>query len=163
MANDQHRSDRTLLIPTALLILFGIAIWGLVFASSHDSVAPALDAPSEDQLNGVEAAEAAINLVRDAVPGEDGLLGGRPDRISVRHDGRGISAYWTVFIQGQVRHRPNTVEEFTIQEGEVVIEVSAFTGYLSGNFSTGVGVLRNLRISDEGFVPIPVSSVWLVD
>jgi hypothetical protein len=109
------------------------------------------------------AARAAIRLAREVVEGEHGLLAGPPERVSVRHDGLHSASYWTVLIEGPVRHRPNTVEEFTIRGGQGVIEVSAFTGELSGHFSAGVGVLQDLGISGDGFVNVPLRLVWPPD
>lgn len=149
-----------LIAPVTLLIALGILTWATVFAGGIDDTPPALAAHAEDQIDGVEAAQAAVRLALEVVEGEHGLLDGPPERVYVRHDGLRSASYWTVLIEGPVRHRPNTVEEFTIQGGQVVIEVSAFTGELSGNFSAGVGVLRDLGISGDGFAPVPLQLVW---
>ena len=143
-----------------MVILLAISIWSLVFAGGIDDIPPALEAHSEDQLDGVEAAGAGIKLIREVVEGENGLLAGAPERVSVRHDGTGFSAYWTVFVQGSVRHRPNSAEEFISPMGEIVVEVSALTGELHGEFSAGAGVLSDLQINDEGLIEVPLGLVW---
>jgi hypothetical protein len=149
--------------PLTLLALLGLATWSLVFAGGVDTVPPSLTAQSGGELDGVAAARAAIKLAREAVEGEHGLLGGPPESVSVRRDGGRLSAHWTVVIAGPVRLRPNTAEEFTTPHGDVVVQVSAHTGELSGEFSTGIGVVRYLGIGDEGFANVPLGLVWPPD
>lgn len=153
-------------MPSLLLFAFIATVWLAVFGN-HDAsgdIAPYLRSRGENQLSGIEAAAAAVSLARNAVenasPGDHGLFAGPPESISVRYEPLGPVSAWTVHITGPVRSLPNTPEEFTTTDGEIVIELSAFTGELAGNFSAGRGTLSALGISPTGFVKVPVRKAW---
>ena len=152
-----------LAMPVLLLAVLAITVWLSVFADAPDRLQPNLRAHGPGEINGVEAAVAAIDLARNAVPSvsgqHDGLFAGPPVQVAVRYEELGLASSWTVFIRGPVRSRPNTPDEFVIAEGEIVIEVSAFTGELSGSFSAGRGVLGSLGISPKGFISAPLDLV----
>lgn len=175
--SDKHSPFGELAIPTLLLIALGFVIWLTAFANVWDE-APKIKEPqglvaqAADQISGIEAANTAIDLARHAVEnskdGDDGLLAGDLDAVFVRHEPLGTASSWTVIIQGPIRVRPNTDEEFRVSDGLIAIELSAFSGEVAGPFSAGrafgpvnaSGFLDDLGISFAGLIEVPLERVW---
>ncbi len=166
-------------VPSVLLAALGLVIWLAAFTGVKPDTArliipDGLEAQAEGEINGVEAAGIALNLARNAVPNaspdDDGLLLDPPVSVSARYEPLGSASSWTVVIRGPIRSRPNTDEEFRIDDGMIVIELSVLSGEVSGAFSAGRafttpdsqgdGVLRSLGIPPEGFSEVPLSYVW---
>ncbi len=176
---DQEAGRNQLAVPTVLVIALSVVIWLTAFALVDEDRESnlrdaALASHAEGEISGIEAATIAVDLARNAVENssadDDGLLAGAPADISVRYEPLGTASSWTTVIRGPIRSRPNTEEEFRIDDGMIVIELSARTGEISGAFSagrafsapgdSGGGVLRSLGISPEGFTEVPLSEVW---
>lgn len=176
---DQRRTPLPEIVtPSLLLIAFGLTVWLSVFiagAEENGQTAPYLRSRGEGQIDGVTAAmratEEARNAVESARPGHAGLLAGPLERVRVRYEPLRTASIWTVLLEGPIRSRPNTPEEFRILEGMIVVEISAFTGEISGHFAGGRvfgspnsaaanSLLRQLGISGAGFVDVPVRLVY---
>ncbi len=163
---------RSLAIPLVLLLAVPIVVGLTVFAfNDQDDFPKALEAHGENQIPGYGAAHRAIIEIRDAVENrrdtDFGILAGPPTQILARFEESGSASTWTVVVRGPVRSRPNTEEEFNLDSGEIVVEISAFTGEIAGNFSAGRastsaggGVIGGLGLSHDGFVEVPLKSVW---
>ena len=129
-------------IPVLLLIGLALTLWLTAFVSApdrDDQSAPYLRSRGEGQIDGITAARRAVEEARSAVdstqPEHDGLLAGPLEQVRVRYESLGTASSWTVLLEGPIRSRPNTPGEFTILEGMIVVEISAFTGEISGHFA----------------------------
>lgn len=172
-----ERRTSEIFVPTLLLIALGVLIWITAFTNVKDDPSEhgdprGLVAQTADQISGIEAANAAIDLARHAVEnsrdGDDGLLAGDLDAVFARHERLGTASSWTVVIQGPIRVRPNTDEEFRVSDGMIAIELSAFNGEVAGLFSAGrafgpvtaSGFLDDLGIPYTGLIEVPLEKVW---
>lgn len=179
MGNRSNSQPVEILVPSVLLVVLGLVIWFAAFTDVKEEPEPTkarLESRFPGEISGIQAATTAIGLAGDAVanssPSDDGLLAGDLESVSVRYEVPGAASSWTVIIRGPIRSRPNTAEEFTIDDGMIVIELSATTGDISGAFSAGrafstsdsegFGVLRSLGVPSEGFTEVPLGQIALI-
>lgn len=174
--NSSFKSDPA--IPAALLLALGLTVWLAVFiydAGTDEQTAPYLRSRGEGQIDGITAVRQALQEVRTAVdntsPEHDGLLAGPLEHVDIRYEPLGTVSSWTVLFQGPIRSRANTPEEFRIDRGMIVVEISAFTGEIAGHFAGGRAfggpdsaapnsLLRQLGISPVGFIEVPIQFVY---
>ncbi len=152
-------------VPSALLIGFGLVLWLAVFSGGLDEIPPNLHERRDGEMNGVWAARFAIDEIRSAVtnsePGQTGLLAGDPTSVSVKYLERGTQrpGSWIVLVEGPLRVRPNTPEEFVSPDGQILVQIRAFGADIE-EFSAGRGVLSALDVSPDGFASVPLQLVW---
>ena len=168
----ESERNRTLLAPTLILVFFAIA-GSLLTWNAHDTgddLAPALQPHSHDEISAVEAADIALQKIADATDNGNsdhiGLLSGQPTSVLARYEHRSREPLWTVVVRGPVRSRPNTEAEFTIELGEIVVQVSAITGEVAGEFAAGRaatvaggGVIGSLHLGHDGFIDVALRHV----
>ncbi len=151
--------------PALLLLGFALVAWLTVFSGGLDDVPPNLKERREGEMSGIWAARFAIDEIRSAVPnsepGQTGLLAGDPARVSVKYleSRTQRPGSWVVLVEGPLRVRPNTPEEFVSRDGEILVQVRAFGADVE-EFSAGRGVLRALGVSPDGFANVPLKLVW---